>query len=479
MRQLKIYSAIWLALLLFRVEAQNIIWERRIESLYDDELFSITAADSGNYFACGFGARYTTIRGIGTKGIALLKLNANGDTLWTKTVNHGYKAKILYSKRGSIYMVSHTATFPGQSELHFFELSGNGEVIQDRLVFLAGATQGTIIPNSIAFAPDSSIIVCGFIGSLRSSGNTQDMWVARIEPQSGLTYWINRYNDHPYTLGFHIEPTPRGTYLASGTAGSRIWAIEIDSNGTEIRRQTFYQTPSRIIFNEGTVKQAPNGRFVVGGYYTNFATGVGVPKFFLGSYGSFSSIAIWGTESTGTNQSLNINTDGSIIYYSSKQRTRELRKVSETNQLIWTTRLNLAFPDLGSTILALQYNQDSSATCVGVNYDNYNVNSSDFYTVKIANVGAPYNPSLIVSNRPEIADMNLALYPNPSRGSIHLSGWQGQAQVEIYEMKGRSWQAAKHIQQHEKIDVQSLPKGLYMAKVMLASKVAYLRFVCE
>ena len=455
--------------------AQQIVWERRIESLYDDELFSITAADSGNYFACGFGARYTTIRGIGTKGIALLKLNANGDTVWTKTVNHGYKAQILYSKRGSIYMVSHTATFPGQSELHFFELSKNGGVIQDRLIDLQEQTLGLPIPEHMEFAPDSSILVCGNVDALRSSGNTADMWVARIEPRSGLTYWINRYNDHPYTQSFHIEPTPRGTYLASGTAGSRIWAIEIDSNGTEIRRQTFYQTPSLVIFENGAVKQAAGGNFIVSGFYRTSNNS----KYFLGSFSQFSSAhQTWGSERTGSCLPPFALQDGEMVLYSTQGAGRQFTKYNSNGSVAWNSNLNNRLGAVSLGLNGYAFNADSSVTAVGTIYYN-DPTSLDFYTVKIANVGVPYNPALIVGNRQEIADMNLVLYPNPSRGGIHLSGWQGQAQVEIYDMQGRSWLAAKNIQQHEKIDVQSLPKGLYMAKVMLASKVAYLRFVQE
>ena len=478
MRQLKIYSAIWLALLLFRVEAQNIIWERRIESLYDDELFSITAADSGNYFACGFGARYTTIRGIGTKGIALLKLNANGDTLWTKTVNHGYKAKILYSKRGSIYMVSHTATFPGQSELHFFELSGNGEVIQDRLVFLAGATQGTIIPNSIAFAPDSSIIVCGFIGSLRSSGNTQDMWVARIEPQSGLTYWINRYNDHPYTLGFHIEPTPRGTYLASGTAGSRIWAMEFDSNGTELRRQTFYQAPSRDIYKESAVQQAPDGRLIVSGYY-----GGSQNAFYLASHDGWSTRKFWGGEQGGYIPKPTILDDGSVAFNDLRRLQSFFTKIDKDSSLQWSTPLPYSSNFTGVRLKDLVFNQDSSTTAVGYYSDLRNSFAEDYFVARISGVGVPYDPTTPVATRPPLGSKGgISIWPQPAShangGTLHFGGFAGPATLALYNMKGQqvlpvlgTAGTATTLLPRQPVPIGHLPAGLYVYRLIAKDRV--------
>ena len=293
--------------------------------------------------------------------------------------------------------------------------------------------------------------------------------------------------DHPYTQGFHIEPTPRGTYLASGTAGSRIWAIEIDSNGTEIRRQTFYQTPSLRIFQEGTVKQATDGRYLVAGTYDTSNDSFS----YLGSYDGFSGTTVWGGEKKEYALAPNILSDGSFIYYnytySAGQRNQYFTKYDKDSGLVWQVPTVVQFGASTIRMNAFAYNADSSVTAVGyLNYTNTPTPQlrQDFYIARISGVGVPYDPTTPVATRPQLGSRGgISIWPQPAShangGALHFGGFAGPATLALYNMKGQqvlpvpgtAGTTTTTLLPRQPVAIGHLPPGLYVYRLVAKDRV--------
>ena len=325
----------------------------------------------------------------------------------------GISPRLCPGDDNTFYLAFTAAFFPNTDLLNVYRIEFEGNIL-DR--WTVPGSVGDPTCYRMTRAQDGTLLLVGSWTSLQSTGRDFDMFVLRMEPTQGFIWFMNRYTDHSYTMGGWIEETPDGTYLTSGSAGSHIWAIEIDSNGNEIRRQTFYETPTQAIFDQtSSVQQMPGGGYVVSGKPVSFS-----PEFYyLGSHTGFSAGSqVWGGERGGRMFTPRVQSDGSILLYNelSPALISHLIRLGPDSITLWDERVQTQIGTVDQPLIkGTAYVGDSLAICVGIMNDNGPGSLDDqFYLCRIKGVGLAYNPGQPVGVKRRETLPALIAYPNPS-----------------------------------------------------------------
>jgi hypothetical protein len=222
------------------------------------------------------------------------------------------------------------------------------------------------------------------------------------------------------------------------------------------------------------VQAAPDNRFIATG---NFGSGA-TASYYFGSHNHLITTKNWGGETVrGTILPPYINNDGSIVYFKSILDGPMFTKIDADSNLIWQVRINSSFGiNIGVRPLAICYNSDSSAVMVGWTNDNNSSAAQDFYIARISGVGVPYDPTTPVSTKPQLGSKaGISIWPQPTSnsngGTIHLSGWQGQASLALYDMKGQQVLPPTVLLPRQPLSIAQLPKGLYVYRLVAKDRV--------
>jgi hypothetical protein len=182
------------------------IWTRCYGGSGEDLGITIDTT-AGGYIIAG----NTMSFGAGGKDAWLLRTNANGDTLWTRTYgldqeDVGYG--VCCTPDGGVIMTGYIngtgAWTPG--DLWIIRTDGQGDTIWTRVLGTAGEDDSwSVIP-----APAG-----GYICGARKGVNNGDLWIVRIS-ESGDTLWTMTRGGVSQDAGLGIVVTPDGGFLCAG-----------------------------------------------------------------------------------------------------------------------------------------------------------------------------------------------------------------------------------------------------------------------
>ena len=454
------------------LQAQQIICERTFSWRGGDLLFNVVNSDSGFHLACG-GMQETREPVTREPALFICKINAFCDTVWShKTEVYGVSPKFLRHKNGDLFLVAVGSDYQLNRRVWFSKLRPNGTSIIKHII---NPFSFEISPYTLISGTNSSVIIaCNTIDTATNGG-----LIALVSVDtSGIVLWTKLVRDHP-TINFchHIEPTPQKTFIMSGTAGSRIWAMEFDSNGTELRRQTFYQAPSRDIYKESAVQQAPDGRLIVSGFYSGSTV-----SFYLASHDGWSTRKFWGGEQGGYIPKPTILDDGSVAFNDLRRLQSFFTKIDKDSSLQWSTPLPYSSNFTGVRLKDLVFNQDSSTTAVGYYSDLRNSFAEDYFVARISGVGVPYDPTTPVATRPQLGSRGgISIWPQPAShangGTLHFSGFAGPATLALFNMKGQQvlpvpgTAGTTALLPRQPVPIGHLPPGLYVYRLVAKDRV--------
>ncbi|MEJ1929673.1 T9SS type A sorting domain-containing protein [Nostoc sp. NIES-2111] len=430
---------------------------------FQDELTDVISLGDTAFIACGTSYSYGTEDWFQNHfdAVTLICFDIYGDTLWHKPLPfYGGAARLIHGDSVGFYLIATSSFTPPATrdgEVTLFKVGYSGQVLWQRGVL---GTDTDCRTRKAIRTQSGNILIIGRRDAINNPGNLYDMFVIGMDT-AGLVYFNERYNDHQRTYGNYIEETPRGTFLASGAAGSRIWAIEIDSMGREIQRQTLYQTPTRAILDESArVKQAPRGRYIATAsplsYTPNF--------YYFGSHSSLSSTSkVWGGENSGRRcYQQQILDDGSIVLIDGP-----MSKYRADSTLIWRVPLTRPTPTAYPYHIAYAYLQDSSVVVVG-RYEDVSdpANTApDYYFARVQGIGRPYVPSEPTATKSVYRGLPLLIaYPTPATTTL-IVHTRAKGQILLMSQTGRVVLAVRpELGGTTQLDMASLPSGMYLLR---------------
>lgn len=192
----------------------------------------------GNYILLG----YTTVIGNGLQDIYLMKLNDQGDTLWTKTYgsSSGDIGNCVKQTADSGYIITgYTGGFNASIvDAYTIKTDKNGDTLWTKTFGFNNADFG----KAVAETPDHGFLVAA--SSYDTAGTGYNLLLLRYDP-SGLLNWFKEYfipvEDEPIA----IYAIPNGGYMIGGVLGNPIThgylvsLMKIDESGDSIWTRTF------------------------------------------------------------------------------------------------------------------------------------------------------------------------------------------------------------------------------------------------
>lgn len=257
------------------------IWTRTYGGASDDYGYSVCQTFDSGFVVAG----YTRSFGAGYDDFYVLRIDANGDTLWTKTYG-GADWDDAYSIQQTndygFIIVGWTKSYgAGDADVYLIRTDGNGDTLWTK-TFGGIDWDGA---SCVQLTDDGGYLIVGS-GLIKTNSNGDTLWTRKLSGGFGLqtndggyiitgskvsgtglqyydaylirtdsngdTLWTKKYGGTNYDIGNSVQQINDGgfiivgTTLSFGAGGADIYLIKTDSNGnvlTGINEPTFNNQP--------------------------------------------------------------------------------------------------------------------------------------------------------------------------------------------------------------------------------------------
>lgn len=229
------------------------LWTKTYGSSEEDKAFGVDVFPNNDIVVVG----YTDVNDTASPDLWILKLNPDGDTLWTKIIgnekrDYGNSVKVLQDN---------TIAIIGRNEVDneytnwVLKLDTNGTELWSKGFGAGNNAWG----RSIMEDGDNNLLITG--------QTTKDyevlLYIAKIDPNGDLI-WEQTSKDTSsfvWCLGESVVQTEDNGYLVSGMSRNNIYNVKFDYNGNKEWEKT-YDDEEAIIFSSGLTSD--NAVVVVG-----------------------------------------------------------------------------------------------------------------------------------------------------------------------------------------------------------------------
>ncbi|MEL6820129.1 MAG: T9SS type A sorting domain-containing protein [Calditrichota bacterium] len=218
----------------------------------------------------------TSSRGNGLNDLWVLRTNSSGDTLWTRTYGGAgteFAEDLKLTSDGGFTLLSATRSFgAGGLDCWLLRCDANGDTLWTKSY---GGTANDFI-TSVEVTSDGGYAIIGSTFSFGEPGQP-DMWLVRTDA-NGDTLWTTIYNGPHYPwstdAGNFVKETSDGGFLLLGntnglpnTTNRDIWLIRTDANGDTLWTQSYGGTMTEDAV--GLVELQDGGYMIAGSSLDN------------------------------------------------------------------------------------------------------------------------------------------------------------------------------------------------------------------
>ena len=234
-----------------------------------DEGSSVQQTIEGGFIVAGS----TNSFGAGNSDIYLIKTNAYGDTLWTKTyggVNFEYGREIEQTNDGGYVIVGVTYSYGlGLSSIYLIKTDSLGDTVWTKTYGGSGSESG----RSVMQTADGGYII---VGNTNSSGNGYyDVYLIKTDNQGNII-WQSTIGGSQNDIGYCVRQTADNGYIITGEttsygAGRRdVYLIKTDTNGDTVWTKTYGGSETDYALE---VLQTHSGDYILVGITFSFSAG--------------------------------------------------------------------------------------------------------------------------------------------------------------------------------------------------------------
>jgi hypothetical protein len=300
------------------------LWTRTIGGSTEEECFSGDQTTDGGYIIVGFNNYYGD-----ESYILLVKTNSQGDTSWTRSymrTGQDFGRWVQQTNDGGYIIAGQTVT--GHYNLWLIKTDAMGDTQWTRIY----GGDNNCIGWCVQQTSDSGYIITG------SKDYRPAIWLVRTDSQ-GDSLWTRTFECELYwTSGSGVQQTTDGGFIIVGFANSiggndrDIWLIKTDSNGDSLWSRRFGGTNDE---GGSSVQQTSDGGYILLG--TSFSYAHDRSDIWLiktDSNGDSLWACILNRETYNFGSHLQLTNDGGYIVVGSTSRTEV------DNQDVWLIRLN-------------------------------------------------------------------------------------------------------------------------------------------
>jgi hypothetical protein len=232
-------------------------WIRTYGGQNNDRGFSVQQTSDGGYIVAG----YTRSYGAGERDVYLIRTNSRGDTLWSRAFggpNDDVGYSVQQTTDGGFIVAGYTRSRfdTSYSAVYLIKTNAQGDTVWTRTY---GGDSGDAAAYSIALTSDGGYVITGATRSLDST--LTDVWLLRTNA-SGDTLWTRTYGGPRGAGGRAVQVTADGGYIVAGSADYRVYLVRTNPQGDTLWTRTFGE--GQLIYGEA-VQQTTDGGFIVTG----------------------------------------------------------------------------------------------------------------------------------------------------------------------------------------------------------------------
>lgn len=235
---------------------------------YGDTIWSKIFADEGH--SHGFSICQTNDSGYVVSGFTcdneyywdyvmyVLKLNENGDTIWTKKYGNSniIANRVIQTLDGNYTVLGVNYAF-AFTQVVILKINDNGEEVWGKTYNFSTSTHPQII-YSLEQSLDSSYILAGYTSP---QPGFEDIWIVKLD-KYGDTLWTKTYGSPSlHEIGYYALPTQNGGYVVNAMSGNNMIFMKLDNNGNVLWEKSYEGALAYVIRHT-----ADNG-FIAAGYY--------------------------------------------------------------------------------------------------------------------------------------------------------------------------------------------------------------------
>ncbi|HTW92650.1 MAG TPA: FlgD immunoglobulin-like domain containing protein [bacterium] len=267
---------------LIKTNAQgDTLWTRTYGGTGDDEGYSVQQTSDGGYIIAG----YTNTFGPGAPDYAnvyLIKTDAHGDTLWTRAIGRlddEVGNSVEQTSDGGYVIAGYTYSFgpgtPNSANVYLIKTNSSGDTLWTRA--LGGAS--TDVGNSVCQTADGGFIIAGSTGSFGAGG--YDVYLVKTNGQ-GDTLWTRTYGGTSDDVGNSVQQTTDGGYIIGGgtssfgpgtPTNSNVYLIKTNAQGDTLWTRVYGRAPGG--YGSSVQQTADGGYIIVGATFSQYFVGPG------------------------------------------------------------------------------------------------------------------------------------------------------------------------------------------------------------
>ena len=210
--------------------AGDTVWTRAFGGASGDEGYSVQQTIDGGYVVAGV----TNSFGAGIADVYLIKTDAAGDTVWTRTYggtsnDEGYS--VQQTADSGYIIVGYTSSFgAGNQDVYLIKTNAVGQVVWTNTYGGSLRDWG----NSVAQVPGGGYMTAGVTRSF--GAGAQDVWLIKTDAQ-GAAVWTRTFGGTGNDAGNSVQPTGDGGWVIAGSTSSfgaggvDVYLIKADANG--------------------------------------------------------------------------------------------------------------------------------------------------------------------------------------------------------------------------------------------------------
>jgi hypothetical protein len=421
---------------IIHAQIPDTLWTRTFGGFFNDYGNSVDISPDGGYIVAGETYSPTS----GSYDIYLIKITAEGDTLWSRTyggANSEYGRCVIQTSDSGFAVVGETRSFgAGSYDIYFLKTDAAGDTNWAKTYGGDQYEEG----RSVFQTSDGGYIIAG---NTRSFGNgADDVYLIKTNP-AGDTIWTRTFGGADFDWGNSVHQSSDGGFIVTGgtfsygAGESDIYILKTDAEGNLLWTGIYGDTLSDIGYS---VQQTIDSGYIIAGTVYSNENRINGTLIKINNSGD----TLWTRTYGGTDleqvfcarQTVDLGfiLAGSSELYGSVNKDLYIIKTDSLGNEIWSGTYGGPGDDIASSI---RRTPDEGYIIAGAT-TSYGAGNHDVYVIKISseptnvfNNGITWTPDYFVLH---------SNYPNPFNSSTTISFElvaPGNVKLEVYDLLGR------------------------------------------